>query len=94
MPFHSVELQLSLASMQVALRLVRTRLGPEVSVILKRALKESEAIALSTRALVERIVFNASGHWTLTVCDAQRRLSAMPLLKLRPCGMESLWIES
>ena len=96
MIFHSVVRQLSLASRQVALKLGRNRSGPEVNVALKRALTESffmepDAMGLKMRALMENAVFNASGHFAETVCDAQSQFSAMPLLKLSPCGMLSPW---
>lgn len=91
-PFHSVVLQLLLASMQVTLKLGRKWAVPEASVILNRALTESEAIGLKTLTLAERAVFSASGHLAFTVCDAQSQFSAMPLLKLSPSGRLSPWM--
>ena len=66
--------------------------GPEENVILKRALTESELTGLKILALAENDVFSASGQWAVTVCDAHSQFSAMPLLKLSPCGMESPWM--
>ena len=84
-------MQLSEASMQVTLRLGRKCGGPDASVVLMRALTESDPTGLKVRTLVESTVLNASGTWRLTVCDAHRRLFAIPLLKFNPCGRESPW---
>ena len=83
-PFHSVVLQLSLASRQVTLKLGRNRSGPEVRVALNRALTESVAVGLRRRALKENSEFNVSGHLAVMVWDAQSQFSVMPLLKFRP----------
>ena len=90
-PFHSVRLQLSLASVQVTLKLGRKRSGPDSSEILNRALTESDAMGLRILVLAENVVLNASGHLAVMVCDAQSQFSAMPLLKLMPCGKLSPW---
>ena len=90
--FHSVDLQFSLASIQVTLRPGRKRLGPDARDILMRALTESLLVGLRMRILAEMAVFCISGHLTLTVCDAHSQFSVMPLLKLSPCGTESPWM--